>query len=141
MSSKPPRSRRARSCCWFVRSDASASSTAFVSSRQAGDFLMAPRDLITLMEDGDKLFRALVARREAVHDLLVATRQLSQELTLLVWQTPADLKPAHDHLGGEDAPRPRAGRVALCPDGALGPGAAVARDAWRREGRVAPGPV
>ena len=55
-------------------------------------------DLITLMEDGDKLFRALVARREAVHDLLVATSQLSRELTLLVQQTRADLKPALDHL-------------------------------------------
>ena len=30
-------------------------------------------DLVTLMEDGDKLFRALAARRESVHDLLVAT--------------------------------------------------------------------
>ena len=55
-------------------------------------------DLVTLMEDGDKLFRALVARREAVHDLLVATSQLSRELTLLVRQTRADLKPALDHL-------------------------------------------
>jgi phospholipid/cholesterol/gamma-HCH transport system substrate-binding protein len=55
-------------------------------------------DLITLMEDGDKLFRALVARREAVHDLLVATSQLSRELTLLVKQTRADLKPALEHL-------------------------------------------
>jgi phospholipid/cholesterol/gamma-HCH transport system substrate-binding protein len=55
-------------------------------------------DLVTLMEDGDKLFRALVARREAVHNLLVATSQLSRELTLLVKQTRADLKPALDHL-------------------------------------------
>ena len=55
-------------------------------------------DLIELMEDGDKLFRALVARREAVHDLLVATSELSKELTLLVRQTRADLKPALDHL-------------------------------------------
>ena len=55
-------------------------------------------DLVTLMEDGDKLFRALVARREAVHNLLVATSQLSRELTLLVKQTKADLKPALDHL-------------------------------------------
>jgi phospholipid/cholesterol/gamma-HCH transport system substrate-binding protein len=55
-------------------------------------------DLVTLMEDGDKLFRALVARREAVHNLLVATSQLSRELTLLVQQTRADLKPALDHL-------------------------------------------
>ncbi len=55
-------------------------------------------DLITLMKDGDKLFRALVARREAVHNLLVATSQLSRELTALVKQTRADLKPALDHL-------------------------------------------
>jgi len=55
-------------------------------------------DLVKLMEDGDKLFRALVARREAVHNLLVATSQLSRELTLLVKQTRADLKPALDHL-------------------------------------------
>ena len=38
-------------------------------------------DLVRLMEDGDKLFRALVARREAVHELLVATSELSRELT------------------------------------------------------------
>lgn len=55
-------------------------------------------DLVTLMEDGDLLFRALVARRESVHDLLVATSQLSRELTLLVRQSRADLKPALDHL-------------------------------------------
>jgi phospholipid/cholesterol/gamma-HCH transport system substrate-binding protein len=55
-------------------------------------------DLITLMEDGDKLFRALVARREAVHNLLAATSQLSKELTLLVQQTRADLRPALEQL-------------------------------------------
>ncbi len=55
-------------------------------------------DLVTLMEDGDKLFRALVARREAVHNLLTATSRLSRELTLLVEETRADLKPALDHL-------------------------------------------
>lgn len=55
-------------------------------------------DLVTLMDDGDKLFRALVARREAVHDLLTATSRLSRELTLLVRQTRADLKPALQHL-------------------------------------------
>ena len=56
------------------------------------------QDLITLMEDGDKLFRALAARRQSVHNLLVATSQLSQELTALVKSTRADLKPALDHL-------------------------------------------
>jgi phospholipid/cholesterol/gamma-HCH transport system substrate-binding protein len=55
-------------------------------------------DLVTLMEDGDKLFRALVARREAVHNLLVSTTELSQELTALVRGSRADLKPALDHL-------------------------------------------
>jgi phospholipid/cholesterol/gamma-HCH transport system substrate-binding protein len=55
-------------------------------------------DIVTLMEDGDKLFRALVARRQSVHQLLVATSQLSRELTALVRQTRADLKPALDHL-------------------------------------------
>ncbi len=55
-------------------------------------------DLVTLMEDGDKLFRALSARRESVHDLLVATSQMSVELTRLVKGTRADLKPALDHL-------------------------------------------
>jgi phospholipid/cholesterol/gamma-HCH transport system substrate-binding protein len=55
-------------------------------------------DLVTLMEDGDKLFRALVARRESVHRLLVATSNLSVELTRLVRATRADLKPALDHL-------------------------------------------
>ncbi len=55
-------------------------------------------DLVTLMEDGDKLFRALVARRQAVHNLLVATSQLSKELTGLVRDTRADLRPALAHL-------------------------------------------
>jgi phospholipid/cholesterol/gamma-HCH transport system substrate-binding protein len=55
-------------------------------------------DIIKLMEDGDVLFRALVARREAVHDLLVATSELSVQLTGLVRDTRADLKPALDNL-------------------------------------------
>lgn len=55
-------------------------------------------DLVTLMEDGDKLFRALVARREAIHNLLTATGQLSRELTILVRETRADLAPALEHL-------------------------------------------
>jgi phospholipid/cholesterol/gamma-HCH transport system substrate-binding protein len=56
------------------------------------------QDLITLMEDGDTLFRALVARRQAVSDLLDSTSQLSVQLTGLVRDTRADLKPALDHL-------------------------------------------
>jgi phospholipid/cholesterol/gamma-HCH transport system substrate-binding protein len=44
------------------------------------------------------LFRALVQRREAVHNLLVSTSTLSKELTALVQQSRADLKPALTHL-------------------------------------------
>ena len=57
-------------------------------------------DIVTLMRDGDMLFRALAARRESVHNLLVATSQLSEQLTGLVRDTRADLKPALDHLEG-----------------------------------------
>ena len=57
-------------------------------------------DIITLMRDSDVLFRALVARREAVHNLLVSTSQLSKQLTALVRETEADLKPALDNLQG-----------------------------------------
>ncbi len=55
-------------------------------------------NLITLMEDGDQLFRALVRRRDSVHRLLVATSVLSKELSTFVRQTRADLKPALDNL-------------------------------------------
>jgi phospholipid/cholesterol/gamma-HCH transport system substrate-binding protein len=55
-------------------------------------------DIVALMKDSDVLFRALVSRREAVHNLLVSTTRLSKELTALVEQSRADLKPALDHL-------------------------------------------
>ncbi|MFL6135043.1 MAG: MCE family protein [Nocardioidaceae bacterium] len=55
-------------------------------------------DLVTLMRDGDQLFRALAARRDSVHNLLVATSRLSVQLTGLVRDTRADLQPALDHL-------------------------------------------
>ena len=55
-------------------------------------------DIVGLMKDSDVLFRALVARREAVHNLLVSTSTLSTELTALVRQSRADLKPALTHL-------------------------------------------
>ena len=56
------------------------------------------QDIIKLMQDSDVLFRALVARREAVHDLLVSSTTLSKELTRLIEQSRADLKPALAHL-------------------------------------------
>ena len=55
-------------------------------------------DIIALMKDGDVLFRSLVKRREAIHRLLVSTSTLSRELTALVKQSRADLKPALTHL-------------------------------------------
>jgi phospholipid/cholesterol/gamma-HCH transport system substrate-binding protein len=52
------------------------------------------QDIVTLMKDGQVLLDAVVARREAVHRLLVSTSKLSTELTALVQQSRADLKPA-----------------------------------------------
>jgi phospholipid/cholesterol/gamma-HCH transport system substrate-binding protein len=58
------------------------------------------QDIVALMKDSDVLLRALVARRQAVHTLLVSTNRLSLELTALVKQTRGDLKPALDNLQG-----------------------------------------
>jgi phospholipid/cholesterol/gamma-HCH transport system substrate-binding protein len=55
-------------------------------------------DIVGLMKDSEVLFRALVQRRDAVHNLLVSTSTLSKELTALVQQSRADLKPALTHL-------------------------------------------
>ncbi len=55
-------------------------------------------DIVGLMKQSDVLFRALVARREAVRDLLVSTSRLSKELTVIVRESRADLKPALGHL-------------------------------------------
>jgi phospholipid/cholesterol/gamma-HCH transport system substrate-binding protein len=55
-------------------------------------------DIVGLMQDSDVLFRALVARREAVHNLLTSTTRLSKELTTLIEQSREDLKPALEHL-------------------------------------------
>ena len=56
------------------------------------------QDIVALMRDADVLFRALVSRKEAIHNLLTSTSTLSRELTLLVKQSRADLKPALTHL-------------------------------------------
>ena len=55
-------------------------------------------DLITLMNDANQLFAALVERREAVHNLLISTQLLSKELSQLVDDSRADLKPALESL-------------------------------------------
>ncbi|SDD33437.1 MCE family protein [Nocardioides lianchengensis] len=51
-------------------------------------------DIVQLMKDSDVLFRSLVARRDAVHRLLVSTSTLSKSLTALVRESRDDLKPA-----------------------------------------------
>jgi len=56
------------------------------------------QDIVSLMKDSDVLLRAVVARRAAVHELLVSTSKLSTELTALVVQSRADLTPALSNL-------------------------------------------
>jgi phospholipid/cholesterol/gamma-HCH transport system substrate-binding protein len=55
-------------------------------------------DIIALMADADTLFKALLQRKAQIHRLLVSTTTLSKELTALIRETRADLKPALDHL-------------------------------------------
>ena len=55
-------------------------------------------DIVKLMKDGDVLFKALVARRQAIHNLLVSTSTMSEQLTLLIRQSRADLEPALSNL-------------------------------------------
>jgi phospholipid/cholesterol/gamma-HCH transport system substrate-binding protein len=56
------------------------------------------QDIVKLMKDSDVLFRSLVARRDAVHRLLVSTSTLSKSLTALVRDSREDLKPALSEL-------------------------------------------
>lgn len=58
--------------------------------------VLADRDqeLSKLFADGKVLFRAVYERRQAIHRLLVTTQTLSQEISTLVAETRADLKPA-----------------------------------------------
>jgi len=58
--------------------------------------VLANRDqeLAKLFADGQLLFRAVYERRQAIHRLLVTTQTLSQEISTLVAETKADLKPA-----------------------------------------------
>lgn len=58
------------------------------------------QDIVSLMKDSDVLLRALVQRRDAIHRLLVSTASLSTQLSALVNQSRADLKPALQNLSG-----------------------------------------
>jgi phospholipid/cholesterol/gamma-HCH transport system substrate-binding protein len=66
----------------------------------SGTLAARDQDIVKLMKDSDVLLRALVARREAVHTLLVSTNRLSIELTALVKESRADIKPALSNLQG-----------------------------------------
>jgi phospholipid/cholesterol/gamma-HCH transport system substrate-binding protein len=66
----------------------------------SGTLAARDEDIVSLMKNSDILLRALVARRTEVHRLLVSTSQFSTELTLLVKQSRADLKPALSNLQG-----------------------------------------
>ncbi len=54
--------------------------------------------LVALFKDSDVLFKAITERRQAVHDLLVATQNISKELRGLSADVRADLKPALQKL-------------------------------------------
>lgn len=55
-------------------------------------------ELAKLFRDADVLFRAVAERREAIHDLLVATQKLSKQLSGLIEDTKQDLEPALENL-------------------------------------------
>jgi phospholipid/cholesterol/gamma-HCH transport system substrate-binding protein len=57
-------------------------------------------NLERLFKDGEVLLRAVYARRDAIHNLLTASVQLSQQLTRLVNDSREDLRPALQHLDG-----------------------------------------
>ena len=56
--------------------------------------------IVDVMKQGNVLLQALVQRREAIHQLLVSTSNLAAQLTGLVQQSRADLKPALSNLQG-----------------------------------------
>ncbi|MCL2542602.1 MAG: MCE family protein [Nocardioidaceae bacterium] len=56
------------------------------------------QDIVSLMHASGTLFNALLKRRVAIHNLLKATVTLSTQLTGLVRDSRADLKPALTHL-------------------------------------------
>jgi phospholipid/cholesterol/gamma-HCH transport system substrate-binding protein len=52
------------------------------------------QDIVALMKDSASLFTALQAKRDAIHHLLTSTSTLSQQLSKLIDDSRADLKPA-----------------------------------------------
>jgi len=56
------------------------------------------QDIVGLMAQSRTLFNALLKRKAAIHNLLVSTVTLSTQLTGLIKDSRADLKPALTHL-------------------------------------------
>lgn len=56
-------------------------------------------DLVTLMKEGELVFEELIARREAIHSLLVNARKLATELEGLARDNQAQIAPALEELG------------------------------------------
>ncbi|GAB3861537.1 MCE family protein [Nocardioides maradonensis] len=56
------------------------------------------QDIVSLMSASSSLFKAVLLRKQAIHNLLTATVTLSTQLTGLVRDTKADLRPALSHL-------------------------------------------
>jgi phospholipid/cholesterol/gamma-HCH transport system substrate-binding protein len=73
--------------------------TLLVSLKKVSTAINSKNDeLVTLFRDADVLFDAISDRRDSIHQLLVATQRISNELRALVKDTRADLKPALQRL-------------------------------------------
>lgn len=73
--------------------------TLLVNLKKVSGVLNSRNDeLVTLFKDSDVLFSAISDRRESIHQLLVSTVSISDQLRALVKDTRADLKPALTQL-------------------------------------------
>jgi len=61
------------------------------------------QDLVVFLKEADLVLQEVKARREAIHRLLTTTTTLSEQLTALVRENRANLKPALDNLRGVSA--------------------------------------
>lgn len=68
-------------------------------AKEVSDVLAERNEEFTkLLEDGNKLLREVRRRREVIHQLLINTVQLSDQLTALVKENQEQLRPALEHL-------------------------------------------
>lgn len=61
------------------------------------------QDLVAFLKEADLVLQEVKARRAAIHQLLVTTQELSEQLTALVRENRANLKPALESLRGVSA--------------------------------------